>query len=91
MQKDFSRHHIVPRSREGSNYYNNVVKLVHWVHVAFHTLFDNKTPVEQIERLLSINWTALTEDFKQDVSRILQDARSDSDYIYKNWVLRPRR
>lgn len=64
-------HHIVPKSREGSNIRANKVELDERVHVALHRIFSNMTPVEQMERLLRINASALTNEFKDDVSRIL--------------------
>ncbi len=52
-------------------------------HRAIHMIFDNRTPVEQLERLMSINVTALTEEFVNDVSRILETAK-DERYVYRN-------
>ena len=56
-------------------------------HQALHMLFENDTPTEQISRLLSINCTTLTDQFKNDVNLIL--SYKDPDYFYEKWVFRP--
>lgn len=87
MSQDFSRHHILPTSMGGSNDKRNIVKLVHKYHVAFHQVFNNLPPHRQIERLLDINSTALSLDFKAQVNEIL---RHDVEYIYEKNILIPR-
>lgn len=57
-------------------------------HEALHTLFENKTPRDQIITLVSgINATALTREFKNDIMRILQE--TDDGYYYKKGILLP--
>lgn len=57
------------------------------MHSAFHLVFSNDDPVEQIIRLVSdINTKALTEEFKSDVLKLLNE--EDDDYYYKKGVLR---
>jgi hypothetical protein len=52
-------------------------------HVAFHKIFSNKDPVEQIVYLINrINTTALTEEFKHDINKILEV--SEEDYYFKD-------
>lgn len=84
MASDFSRHHIVPRSMDWSNTKNNIVRLNHKYHVAFHQVFMNQPPHKQIERLLNIGSTALTEEFKTRVSDLLYE---DLEYIYERGIL----
>lgn len=56
-------------------------------HVAFHEIFDNRLPHEQIGYLMSINKTALSEEFKHKIQRqILKDPQ----WIYENGVIIPR-
>jgi hypothetical protein len=69
---DSSRHHIVPRSRDGSDDKNNIVRLEDTYHRAFHRIFQNMAPDEQIERVLDIAHTALEEDFRARINDILQ-------------------
>lgn len=84
-------HHIVPKSRDGSNIRANKVELDERVHNALHMIFSNMTPVEQMERLLRINATALTNEFKDDVSKILNLSNKDSEYVYKQGILVPKK
>jgi len=81
-----SRHHIVPKSRGGSNAGRNIVIIADDVHKAFHKVFENKTPPEQIKTMMNINGHALSCEFQNDISRILEMAR-DSQYVYKDGVL----
>lgn len=87
MNKSCNTHHIVPSSRWGSNVKINKVRLDTRHHAALHMLFNNWTPKEQIERLMNINCTALSEQFKHDVRMIL--SQPDDYYFYQNGVLRP--
>lgn len=80
-------HHIVPKSRNGSNIRANKTELDERVHIALHRIFSNMTPTEQIKKLIMINSTALTAEFKADVDRILS---TDDEYVYKRGVLVPR-
>lgn len=44
----------------------------------------NQPPHEQIERILNIGATALTEEFKEEILQILN---ADTEYIYKRGIL----
>ena len=81
--KWYNRHHLLPQSRDGSNEPENIRTLKQTVHNAFHTVFANDTPAEQIKRLLRINRTVLQGDFIQDIERILDLYWED---IYHWWI-----
>ena len=81
MKKHYDNHHIVPRSRQGTNVYNNVVNLDVRKHRALHMLFDNKDPREQLERIIDLASTALTDEAKSDVFQLLNIR--DYSYWYK--------
>ena len=85
-EKFFDRHHILPRSRKWANIWENIVKLDRRKHNALHMLFDNKTPPEQIARILDIADTALTEQVKSDIIKILNNF--ELDYWYNKWIYR---
>jgi len=84
MRDIHNTHHILPRSKNGSNRANNLVRLDIRTHNSLHLLFQNKTPVEQIERILDIATTALTDEVKSDIIKIL--SIKDLDYWYNKWV-----
>ena len=84
-----TKHHIVPRSRNGTWYAGNIKIIRENIHVALHALFYNRTPPEQIKRIMEIADTALTTEFKNDVAKILKE--SDNSYYYNKWVLIPKK
>ena len=81
-----TRHHIVPRSREGSDNPNNVVYLRDNVHVAFHIVFDNMHPSEQLHHVLAINESALRREFREKIRNVLDKG---PDYAYRDGVFVP--
>lgn len=81
VQKSYDRHHILPTSREGTNQDGNIVRLDIRKHRALHMLFDNRTVPEQIDRLIGIASTALTEEVQSDILEILRE--KDFAYWYK--------
>lgn len=88
MNKHFNTHHIVATSIGGSNNKINKVRLDTRHHAALHMLFANQSPIGQIERLMNINCTALTDQFKNDVNLIL--SCKDEGYFYERGVLKPK-
>jgi hypothetical protein len=44
-----SNHHIIPRSREGSDHPKNILKIPRMYHELLHQFFGNLTPDEMIE------------------------------------------
>lgn len=69
--ENFTKHHIVPQSRDGVTSERNIVMLPEHVHVNLHRIFSNKTPTEQIEWLMNINSTALQDRFKRRVAELI--------------------
>lgn len=60
-------------------------------HTAFHQVFANMTPVEQIEFIaLSVNAKVLTTRFKNDVKELVS-LWNEPEYALKNWVYIPER
>jgi len=81
MKNSYNFHHILPTSLGGSNIVDNKVKLDVRHHQALHMLFNNSGPVDQIRRLMSINSTALTEEIKEDINKILKKSK-DPEYVF---------
>lgn len=79
-------HHILARSRWWSNDEANKLKAFEHVHNAFHRFFGNGTMQEQLFQLLWRNWKALTQEFKNDLLKILQE--DDQRYYYKEQVFK---
>ena len=51
-----TKHHIIPRSRNGSSNLENIAIVSNIKHQKYHNLFYNLTPVEIIETLVSDYW-----------------------------------
>ena len=80
-------HHCVPRSRGGINGQENTIPLRGRVHEAFHIVFGNKMPHEQVERLLEINCRVLSNAYKAKVYGILD---LKPEFVYKDGLLIPK-
>lgn len=85
-QSVFDRHHIIPRSRGGSDDTNNLIRILRTRHEDLHRLFWNKTPDEQIEQLLKMYDTARTKTFRKDLFDVLS---SHQDNYFKEEVWKP--
>ena len=78
---DYTKHHIIPTSRGGTNHYNNLINLRESQHRGLHSLFANMTPREQLERLIEIQSKALSFEVHSDLIHILEV--KDLQYWYK--------
>lgn len=67
MKKEMktSVHHILCKSRNGSNNDENLVELRHNYHQAIHTLFQNQIIAEQLLTTIDISAKALREDVRE--------------------------
>lgn len=80
-----NRHHIVPQSHNGSNIHHNIVIMNEKAHEAFHKLFANALPHEQLEILLQLNITAFREQFAEEIQELLE---RDLHRMYKPSVFK---
>jgi len=88
MKNRLTRHHLIPKSKWWNSNTKNILKLRENFHRAFHLVFANNEPKEQIQTLLSLNTTVLTEDFRNEVRVILDN---NDWYIYEKWIFKPTR
>jgi len=68
---EYNRHHLLPKSRWGTSHPDNVDKMKVYKHSALHCLFDNKTPIEQIIQILTMNEKVFTKKFQEDLVDVL--------------------
>jgi hypothetical protein len=73
MNNQITRHHLYPTSRGGRNVPENVSKITRKYHDRIHCLFENKTPVEQLETVVKDNAKCLTKDFIDAIRHILSN------------------
>ena len=71
----FTRHHIIPRSRGGSDDTKNIIMKTQREHRAYHILFGNRTP-EEIIALLTSGKYQINEPNKWAAYRLLFDHMS---------------
>lgn len=77
-------HHILAKSRWWTSINDNKIQLYDNFHNSFHLVFWNLNIREQLSKILSISNTAITEEFKQDIFKILKE--TEDDYYYKDWI-----
>ena len=53
------KHHVIPRSRGGSDDLSNIVEIEARQHELYHQLFSNKTPAEILQYLNTDFWGSL--------------------------------
>lgn len=51
-----TNHHILPRSKGGSDDKGNIARVAHKQHDLYHQLFENKTPEEILDYLVNYFW-----------------------------------
>ena len=78
-KKKYSIHHEIPTSRGGTNHPDNKVSLPDPEHVNLHRYNSNRTPAEQIFKVLSTNKKVWSDKFAHDIIRVL-DINFDNYY-----------
>lgn len=78
-----STHHLLAKSKWGSNNRDNLVELRHVVHQSIHNVFWTEIFPEQMKRLIGINYTALREDVVMDLLEVL--AKRDEHNLYDRY------
>jgi hypothetical protein len=78
-------HHLMPKSRGGTNSQNNLKEMHVSAHRAVHKLFGVLTPIEQqLFLAMKLNETVLTKRFQSELAELLLDEAENPDYYYKN-------
>ena len=79
-----SVHHLVPVSAGGAKHDDrNRKRIRHNLHVAFHVVFDNLPPDEQLARLIDLNAPVLRREFRDKAMRLLGKGE---DWIYEDGI-----
>lgn len=56
-----NRHHIIPRSKKGKDFGDNIAIIDVIKHEKYHHLFSNRTPDEIINYLIDYFWNGQTQ------------------------------
>lgn len=84
-----TEHHLLPKSKGGSNKSINLIRLQDSFHKAFHRVFENKTPIEQLEYIKALNSNVLNVEVIHRIWDVLWEFK-DPQYVYRKWVLVPK-
>lgn len=71
LDEQITRHHIICKSRGGTNNTRNIEFKKRVEHRAWHTIFINLLPHEQLKLVLELNGDVLRKGFKEDVLAII--------------------
>lgn len=83
-KKDYktSTHHILCKSRGGSNEWENLIELRHNCHQALHTLFQNQMIAEQLITTVELSEKALRDDVRQRLLDVLTSKNIHDPYTW---------
>ena len=86
--KETNVHHKFPKWQGWLNHPDNLIRMNIYKHRALHLLTDINwkatNPKQQIEILLWIVATCLTDEVKNDFKKILEI--KEPEYFFKNWI-----
>lgn len=84
----YSRHHLLPTSREGANVAKNIELIPDKMHRAIHTLFANQMIAEQLITTIDISAKALRKDVREWLLETLSSRDVNDPYEwYRNDVI----
>lgn len=85
IEDQYSKHHILPRSRFWSSEPCNIEILKNTTHRALHTLFQNQMIAEQLITTVELSEKALREDVRQWLLEVLSSKNIHDPYVrYKD-------
>lgn len=89
-RKDYAEnlHHILMKSRNGSNHLDNTIKLYLDVHNAYHRVFGNMILPERIERMLDIERSAMNVEAIDLIEGKLLTKKEDLEFWYKKHCIK---
>lgn len=84
----FNRHHLLARQIGGTNHEDNIKIMEVVKHRALHVLYGNLPPVQQLQQSVGINSTALSDDFRYEVWKLLDTWAKEGRGAYNPKVLK---
>ena len=89
LEDQYSKHHILPKSRYGSSENCNLEILKNSTHRAIHTLFQNQMIAEQLITTVELSEKALREDVRKWLLETLISKNIHDPYErYIDWAIR---
>ena len=86
-KKEFktSTHHILCKSRGGSNEWVNLIELRHNYHQAIHTLFQNQMIARQLLTTIDLSDKELREDVREWLIDVITSRNIDDPHEWYIW------
>ncbi len=81
MQNQLTKHHIIPKSKWGTNHWDNLKTWKRKPHQAFHIIFENLAPHEQLKFILDLSINVMKEGFRQDILDVINWYKLKGIYI----------
>lgn len=89
LEEQYSKHHILPKSRWGSSENCNIETIKNTTHRALHTLFQNQMIAEQLITTVELSEKALREDVREWLLDVLTSKNIHDPYTwYKDDCIR---
>lgn len=89
IEEQYSKHHILPKSRWGSSESVNIETLKNSQHRALHTLFANQMIAEQLITTVWLSEKALRDDVREWLLEVLTSKNIHDPYTrYKDDAIR---
>lgn len=89
LEDQYSKHHILPKSRFWSSENCNLEMIKNTTHRAIHTLFQNQMIAEQLITTVELSEKALREDVREWLLETLTSKNIHDPYTrYKNEAIR---
>lgn len=82
LEDQYSKHHILPRSRYWSSEPCNLEILKNTTHRALHTLFQNQMIAEQLITTVELSEKALRDDVRQRLLDVLTSKNIHDPYTW---------
>lgn len=82
LEEQYSKHHILPKSRWGSSENCNIEMLKNTTHRALHTLFQNQMIAEQLITTVGLSEKALREDVRERLLDVLTSKNIHDPYTW---------
>lgn len=79
--KDYSRHHLIPKSRDWSWHKDNLIFIHNTKHKALHLLYGNNTPLE-IQRVMLETYK---KTLSPDTYHIVDEALKKVEWIMESY------
>ena len=81
MQNQMTKHHVIPKSKWGTNHWANLKTWKRKPHQAFHIIFENLAPHEQLKYILDLSVNVIKEEFREELLDIIDGYKLKDIYV----------